>query len=108
MWTGCCGGATAAGCGGGGGCCGGGDCLSLVIDGRTGVVAAGHAGRGLVGIARVRGSFAAVGGVCGWGRAVFVAEEAKSGLFVFGVGHFVGKIGMLGSEVKVQVLESCT
>ena len=93
--AGCCGGATAAGRGGGCGCCGGGDGLSLVIDARTGVVAAGHAGRGLVGIARVRGGFAAVGGICGWGRAVFVAEEAKSGLFVFGVGHFVREMVMV-------------
>ena len=80
-------GATTA-CGGGrGGCRSGCDGLALIVDNRAGVVAAGHAGCGLVGVARVGTGLATVRRICSRGGTVFVAEEAKSGFLLFGVGH---------------------
>ena len=80
----------AAACGGGrGGCRGGCDGLALVVDGRAGVVTAGHAGCGLVGVVRVGTGLATVRRVYSRGGAVLVAEEAKSGFLLFGVWHLV-------------------
>ena len=94
MGAGCRRGAAAA-CGRGrGGCRGGCDGLALVIDGRAGVVAAGHAGGGLVGVVRVGTGLATVRRVYSRGGAVFVAEEAKSGFLLFGVGHLVEVVRM--------------
>ena len=87
-------GAAAACSGGRGSCCGRCDGVALVVGRRAGVVAAGHAGRRLVGVVRVGIGLAAVRGVYSGGGAVFMAEEAKSGFFLFGVGHFVEKLRM--------------
>ena len=86
-------GGAAAACGGGrGGCRGSCDGLALVIGGRAGVVTAGHAGGGLVGVVRVGTGLATVGRVYSRGGAVFVAEKAKSRFLLFGVGHLAERL----------------